>query len=167
MSGGCQRTIPKYEGLLFSRPLKRVILKARLAQMSAGAIAFAMNFIALVTPHRFCVADLRRSRSHRVAMGPVLLHSRTIPPSLRVVTRAPHNVEHAAFNERAPAHEFGVAFREVVGCDRQETRRGEHLAGMAADEAGAPSDENGLHAVPCAKKPGANGTDLASLRGRP
>ena len=41
-----------------------------------------------------------------------------------------------------------MALREVVECDRQETRGGERLAGMAANEAGAASDENGFHAAP-------------------
>jgi hypothetical protein len=57
--------------------------------------------------------------------------------------------ENVAFDERAPAHELGMALREIVECARQETRGGERLAGMATDEAGATSDENGFHAAPC------------------
>jgi len=57
-------------------------------------------------------------------------------------------IENVTLYERAPAHELGMALRKVVECDRQETRGGERLAGMAADEAGAAGDENGFHAVP-------------------
>jgi hypothetical protein len=44
-------------------------------------------------------------------------------------------IENIAFDQRAPAHELGVASREVVECDWQKTRRRERLAGVAADEA--------------------------------
>jgi hypothetical protein len=54
-------------------------------------------------------------------------------------------IEHVGFDERAPTHELGVASREVIEGDRQEASRRERLAGVAADEAGAAGDENGLH----------------------
>jgi hypothetical protein len=38
-------------------------------------------------------------------------------------------IENVAFDEWTPAHELGVASREVVEGDRPETRRGERLAG--------------------------------------
>jgi hypothetical protein len=57
-------------------------------------------------------------------------------------------IENVAFDERAPAHELGMALRQVVECDRQEPRCGERLAGVATDKAGAASDENGFHAAP-------------------
>jgi hypothetical protein len=50
--------------------------------------------------------------------------------------------------KNGPQLEVGVASREVVERNRQETRRRERLAGVAADEAGTAGDENGLHAVP-------------------
>jgi hypothetical protein len=55
------------------------------------------------------------------------------------------SVEDVAFNEWAPAHEFGVPSRQVVK-RRSPTRRGKRLAGVAADEAGAAGEQDGLHA---------------------
>ena len=56
-------------------------------------------------------------------------------------------VEDVALLERAPADELGVPFRQIVECDRQEALRGQRLAGVTADEAGAAGHENGLHRV--------------------
>ena len=53
--------------------------------------------------------------------------------------------ENVAFDERAPAHEIGVASGEIVERDGEPTRCGERLTGVAADEAGTASDENGFH----------------------
>jgi hypothetical protein len=53
--------------------------------------------------------------------------------------------ENVAFDERAPAHEIGVASGESVERDGEPTRCGERLTGVAADEAGTASDENGFH----------------------
>ena len=56
-------------------------------------------------------------------------------------------IENVTLHEWAPAHELCVPFGEVIECDRQEPRRGERLAGVAADKACTASDENGFHAA--------------------
>ena len=57
-------------------------------------------------------------------------------------------IENVTLHERALAHELCVPVGKVVECDWQEPCRGERLAGMAADKAGAASDENSFHAAP-------------------
>src|SRR5712691_5686915 len=56
----------------------------------------------------------------------------------------PGAVVEIALDKRAPTHGFAVAARQVVVYDRAITRGGQGLAGMAADIAGAASDEDRL-----------------------
>jgi hypothetical protein len=51
-------------------------------------------------------------------------------------------IEDVALHKRAPADECGMPAREVIERDRNEALRGERLAGMTADEAGAAGNED-------------------------
>jgi hypothetical protein len=73
VTGGCQRTIFfRQRTFIQIRRPSFCNPKTRLRQMSAEAIALVINFIAIVTPLRICVVDLRRSL---VPTGPLLLRS--------------------------------------------------------------------------------------------
>ena len=69
-----------------------------------------------------------------------------VRPVLRECSIDRGAIENVTFDQRAEAREVGMAGREIVKRDRFKPGRRKRLAGMAADEAGAAGDENGLHA---------------------